>query len=125
MMPIHYLPTIREDESERVSLIEKELRRLRIAGNLVGHYYLSYAVLRVVQDPRRLMLITKDLYREIGRCHGASVGAVDRSIRTAIKICWERGGRDVLEEMAGMKLEKRPSPTEFMDIVADHIRRSC
>ena len=78
----------------------------------------------VVPDPKWLDLITKQLYPETSSKFGVSKGSVERAARTAISICWGGPGRSAFMQMAYHNLDKRPSVSEFLDIIADHIRRT-
>lgn len=107
--------------SARIAL---ELRHLRIPGHLRGSSYLAYMLGRAVPNPDQLHLITKNLYPDTGRHYGATIASVERGVRNAVRSGWEKGGRDVLEEMADTPLERCPTVSEFLHIVSDYIRRT-
>ena len=107
--------------TDRITL---ELRRLCIPGCLRGFKYLAYMLAQAVPDQNRLVLITKNLYPDTGRSFGVSAASLERAVRTAISSGWKRGGRSVLEEMACCSLSTRPTASQFLDIVADYIRRT-
>ena len=115
---------LKERNAHLTKRVNEEVRRLGITGNLRGFYYLVLAIEETVPDPFRIQLITKDLFVDIARYYDVSPASVDRSVRTAINICWTRGGKEALNQLACCQLAKRPSPSEFIDIVADHIRRT-
>lgn len=123
-MPImlQFIPN--EETAALTNRIKKELRRLCISGHLRGYHYLTYMLLQVVRDPDRLMMITRSLYPDTGRCFGVSAANVERSSRTCITTCWNRGGRSALDQMAFHHLTECPTASEFIDIVADYIRRT-
>ena len=109
----------------QVSLEERigqQLRRMNIPGKLKGHRYLVDAIKQVTDDPQRLDYITKGLYLDIAKQYGTTGGKVERAMRHAIKRCWEKGGRGALEEMIGFQLQRRPTNSEFIDLVANHFR---
>lgn len=101
---------------------ERELRRLRIGGTLDGFRYLTTAVAMTVRNPEAIRWVTKGLYIEVAQRHRTTPARVERSIRTAIRMCWERGGRETLDQMAGYHLPQRPTASELIDLVAAHIR---
>ena len=107
---------------EFMVMVEKTLRRLRITGKLLGLRYLVYAVTETVKDPNRTQLITKDLYPDIARIFHTEAKRVERAIRSAVEVCWNSAGRYELAQMAGYRLDKRPTNTEFIDLVAAYIR---
>lgn len=100
--------------------VERILRRLHI-GTRLGLKYLIYAVSETVLDPNRTYLITKDLYREIARKYKTTASRVERDIRSAICICWEKAGED-LTQIVGHHLPSRPTNKEFIDYIAFYIR---
>ena len=120
-MPILNQSPGKADLTNRIKI---ELRRLRIPGSIRGFDYLIYILLEVIPDPGRLMLTTKSLYPDTARAFGVSWSRVERSVRTAVSISWDRGGRETLDQMACHHLDERPTATQFIDIVADYIRRT-
>lgn len=110
-------------ENTQLSIrVERELRRLHISGTMKGLYYLIYAISKCVEDPRRVQYITKDLYPETAKVYDTGSRWVERVMRTAIRHCWESGGKETLLQMASYHLEECPSNAEFIDIVAFYIR---
>lgn len=102
-------------------LIQRELIRLQIFPSILGHHYLVYVIEQVALDPLKIKGITKCLYPEIARDNHTNWHAVERDVRNAIVACWTKGGREVLDEMAGCHLTQRPSAKEFISIVAVYI----
>lgn len=105
------------------NVVEQTLIDLHIPTRLRGYWYLAYSIEQVAADPMRIQGITKDLYQETARRHGTTWRAVEHADRTAINACWDRGGREKLDEVVGYHLVERPWATEFIAFVADHIRR--
>ena len=101
---------------------EQLLRRLGVTGRLVGFRYTISLVEQVAEEPDRIQLITKRLYRDTARQLGVTPYALERSVRTLIRFCWEREGRVFLNQIAGCNVERRPSNTEFIDMLAGYIR---
>lgn len=108
------------DLSDRV---EQELRALCITGKYVGLPHLVSAIRRMVVAPDKVKRLTKELYPEVAREFHSSSYGVEHAIRTAINICWDRGGRETLDKMIGRHLTERPTNCEFIDQVANYIRR--
>lgn len=120
------MPTLNQSpgKAELTNRIKIELRRLHIPGNIHGFNYLTFMLLDVIPNPGRLILITKNLYPDTARAFGVSWFHVERSVRTAVSISWNRGGRETLDQMACHHLDERPTTAQFLDIVADYIRRT-
>lgn len=111
-------------QAELARRISEELHRLGIRNTLHGYNYLAYMLMQVVPDPKQLDLITKNLYPKAGNNFGVSKESIERAARTAISTCWKGPGRYVLIQMAYHSLDNRPTVSEFLDIVADYIRRT-
>ena len=93
------------------------LIRLGIFPNLVGYRYLEYGIELLNENPDRIYYVTKDLYPVIAQRYGTSWLSVEHAIRTAVAICWERGNRTFLNEIAGYTLKTRPTASEFIAIL--------
>ena len=106
-------------EHELAQRVERELRSLYIGGTLMGLYFLVYAIVVEVQRPGQR--ITKELYPEIARAFKTTPSRVERNMRWAIRMAWERA-KDKIDQMALRHLVKRPTNREFIDIVAFYIR---
>lgn len=102
--------------------IGQQLRRMNIPGKLKGHCYLTEAISQVTKDPERLEYVTKGLYLDIAKIYKTKAHRVERAMRHAIKRCWEKGGREALEEIAGFQLQRRPTNSDFIDLVASYFR---
>ena len=102
--------------------ISKQLRRMEIPGKLKGHRYLTTAIGQVAVDPQRLDFITKDLYLDIAKMFASTGSKVERAMRTSIRRCWERGGREELDRIAGFHVPRRPTNSEFIDLAASYFR---
>ena len=108
--------TVKEKEIQRV------LRTLGVNGSYIGFHQMSFALSRIVQDEMLLTYISKGLYVETASKFGTTVSCVERNMRTLIQIIWNFGDRELLEEMAGRKLEKKPGNGEFIDIIAGYLK---
>lgn len=101
---------------------ERLLRALGVSGKLAGFQPAAYMVERIRSDPEHLRLITKRLYRETARKFGVSAASVERNLRTVIRCCWRRTGPVLLEQLAGTALWAPPTNSEFLDLLASHLR---
>lgn len=104
--------------------IEALLRRLQIDGTLDGMHFLIHAIHTAVIDPTTPGRITKSIYIDTATHFSIDHRCVEHSMRTAIKISWERGGRQELDRIAGYHLVKRPTNSQFIDIVSAYIRHN-
>ena len=79
----------------------------------------------VYENPSLIGGITKELYPEIGEKYDASVTRVERAIRHAIEVSWNRGDWDLMEEIFGHSVDidkAKPTNSEFIVTIADKLR---
>ena len=112
------------DRAALTALIEDTLNQLCIPPSLLGYQYLTHVIERVVVDPLRVKGLLTQVYPEVAEAYLTNAKAIERDVRTAICICWNRGGRKALDEMACRHLTERPWATEFIAIVARYIRKT-
>lgn len=82
--------------------------------------YTAYAVSLCVEQPDRLLLVTKWLYPEVAKRYGTNWKAVERNIRTVSCIIW-REGRPLLEELAHRHLEQKPRNAQILAILVSSL----
>ncbi len=102
--------------------IETLIHRLGICSVYHGYHYLSYALELVLHDEEYLLYITKRLYPDIAKHFHTPSAKVERSIRTAITICWNEGNRNLLIKIAGYPLTRKPTAGEFISILSFYLR---
>ncbi len=93
------------------------LYRLGVTANYTGFFHTAYALSLCVEQPERLLLVTKWLYPEVAKRYGTNWKAVERNIRTVSDIIW-REGRSLLEELARRPLSQKPRTTQLLAILA-------
>lgn len=102
--------------------IQRTLRTLGANGSYLGFYQISFAVKKVMENELMLAYISKGLYVETAAKFQTNVACVERNIRTVVQIIWEYGDRELLEEMAEKKLERRPKNVEFLDMLSRYMK---
>ena len=97
---------------------------LGIPAHLKGYHFIKVSVLMALEDMQVVGSVTKLLYPEIAKRYNTTDGKVERAIRNAIEISWERGNRMTFERMFGYSRENgevRPTNSEFIAAMADEI----
>lgn len=102
-----------------ISQIYTLLYQLGLTANYTGFFYISYAVYLAVQQPDRLLLVTKWLYPEVAKHYATTWRCVERNIRTAVNVVWDTNS-ELLEALARHPLPQRPTASEFLSILALH-----
>ncbi|HEY3364442.1 MAG TPA: sporulation transcription factor Spo0A [Symbiobacteriaceae bacterium] len=101
------------------------LRRTGVPAHLQGYRYLKDAVQYVLNNGGDLCGMTKELYPAIARIHGTVPSRVERSIRHAIEVAWNRADLGELHRLFGATVNYsrgKPTNSEFVAMLADHLR---
>ena len=96
-----------------------------IPAHIKGYQYLREAVRMVVDNPDLMGRITKELYPGIARRFDTTSSKVERAIRHAIEVAWNRGRIEALDEAFGKNvcsLNDKPTNGEFIALVSDRLR---
>lgn len=97
------------------------VRSLGIGATYRGYRYLILALSLCLEDEDYLLGISKILYPHIAKTYQTSVSSVERDLRTVINVCWERGNRKLLQEIAPYPLLVKPTTGEFLDILMNYL----
>lgn len=93
------------------------LFELGITPDWAGFDYAAYAVVLAARQPEQLEHVTSRLYPAIAGHFGKSSMTVVRSLCRVISIAWDQN-RDVLQSLVGLPLNQKPTPAEFIAILA-------
>ena len=115
-------------EKDAVLEVTNLMHQIGIPAHVKGYQYIRDAILMVMEDISLLGLITKELYPTIAKRFHTAPSRVERGIRHAIEISWERGQKETLKRIFGysMNIERqRPTNSEFIALLADKLRVMC
>ena len=107
------------------SSITKTLHDLGIPSHIKGYQYIRDGVEIIFDRPDIIGGITKELYPELADKFETTVSRVERAIRHAIEVSWNRGDWDLMEELFGHSVDidkAKPTNSEFMVTIADKLR---
>lgn len=93
------------------------LYHLGVTANYTGFFQTASAVCLCVEQPERLLLVTKWVYPDVARQYKTNWKAVERNIRTINGIVWEKS-RPFLEKLASRELLVKPSNAQLLAILA-------
>lgn len=105
--------------------VTEVLRQVGVPARLTGYHYLREAIMMLVDDMEVSHSITKVLYYDVAKKHHSTTEKVERAIRTAVEVSWERGNSQVFEQIFGYSVisgRKKPCNSEYMVQIADQIR---
>jgi two-component system response regulator (stage 0 sporulation protein A) len=105
--------------------VTKILHQMGIPAHIKGYQYLREAILLVIEDMNLLGAVTKELYPMIARKYMTTPSRVERAIRHAIELAWDRGNVEMMTKFFGytINMERgKPTNSEFIAMVADKLR---
>lgn len=105
--------------------ITKILHELGMPSHIKGYQYIREGISMVYNNPDIIGGITKELYPDIASKYDTTVSRVERAIRHAIEVSWNRGNWDFMEEVFGHSVDidkAKPTNSEFIVTIADKLR---
>jgi len=105
--------------------ITKTLHELGVPSHIKGYQYIREGITLVYKKPEMVGGITKELYPEIAKKFDSTGSRVERAIRHAIEVSWNRGNWDLMEEIFGHSVDidkAKPTNSEFIVTIADKLR---
>ena len=105
--------------------ITKVLHELGVPSHIKGYSYIRESISEILFHPDMVGAITKELYPKIAEEFNTTVSRVERSIRHAIEVSWNRGNWDYMQEIFGYSVDidkAKPTNSEFIITVADKLR---
>ena len=94
-------------------------------AHIKGYQYIREAIVLAVNDMEVINSVTKELYPTLARKFKTTPSRVERAIRHAIEVAWERGQIDVNNQMFGNTISAtkgKPTNSEFIAMIADKLR---
>ena len=111
-------------DDNKLVLITKILHELGVPTNLKGYQYLREGIQIAYNNPN-IESITKNIYPEIARKYNSTISCVERAMRHAIEISWNRASLDMMEELFGYSIDidkAKPTNSEYIITIADKLR---
>ncbi len=105
--------------------ITKILHELGIPSHIKGYQYIREGIGILYERPETIGGITKELYPELATKFDTTVSRVERAIRHAIEVSWNRGNWDLMEDIFGHSVDidkAKPTNSEFIVTIADKLR---
>ena len=101
------------------------IHEIGVPAHIKGYQYLREAIMMSVEDSEMMGSITKILYPTIAKKYRTTASRVERAIRHAIEVAWNRGRMETLDDMFGYTINTgkgKPTNSEFIALMADKIR---
>lgn len=105
--------------------VTKVIHKIGVPAHIKGYQYLRTAIILAVNDSEIINSVTKVLYPGIASKYGTTPSRVERAIRHAIEVAWDRGDVETLNRYFGYTVQSsrgKPTNSEFIAIIADMLR---
>ena len=105
--------------------VTKIIHQIGVPAHIKGYQYLRTAILLTIQDSDIINSVTKVLYPSVAKKYATTTSRVERAIRHAIEVAWDRGDVDTLNSYFGYTIQNnrgKPTNSEFIAMIADNLR---
>lgn len=101
------------------------LHEIGVPAHIKGYHYLRDSIMMSVEKPEIINAVTKQLYPSVAKKYQTTSSRVERAIRHAIEVAWDRGDVDVLNSYFGYTIHNdrgKPTNSEFIAMISDRLR---
>ena len=101
------------------------LHQIGVPAHIKGYHYLRDSIIMAVKTPDIINAVTKKLYPSVAQKYETTSSRVERAIRHAIEVAWDRGDVDVLNSYFGYTIHNgrgKPTNSEFIAMISDKLR---
>ena len=105
--------------------VTKIIHQIGVPAHIKGYQYLRTAILMTIDDNDIINAVTKILYPSVAKKYQTTTSRVERAIRHAIEVAWDRGDVDTLNSYFGYTIQNsrgKPTNSEFIAMIADNLR---
>ena len=116
---------VKQDIGDIETMVTEIIHEIGIPAHIKGYQYLRHAIMMVVKDLDIINSITKELYPTVAKDFNTTPSRVERAIRHAIEVAWDRGDTEVLNSFFGYTIANskgKPTNSEFIAMIADKLR---
>ena len=118
-------PVRRGDKTSIENLVTGIIHEIGVPAHIKGYQYLREAIIIAVNDMDVINAITKVLYPQVAKTFQTTPSRVERAIRHAIEVAWDRGDLDTLQRFFGYTVSNtkgKPTNSEFIALIADKLQ---
>ena len=119
------IPMRRPDKNSIETMVTGIIHEIGVPAHIKGYQYLREAIIIAVEDMEVINAITKVLYPQVAKSFGTTPSRVERAIRHAIEVAWDRGDLDTLQKFFGYTVSNtkgKPTNSEFIALIADKLQ---
>lgn len=119
-----FLTAPRESAPSLKTTVTSVIHEIGVPAHIKGYQYLREAIMITVRDMDVINAVTKILYPEVAKRFGTTPSRVERAIRHAIEVAWDRGDLETLQKYFGYTVSNakgKPTNSEFIAMIADRL----
>ena len=112
-------------EPDIETMVTNVIHEIGVPAHIKGYQYLREAIIIAVEDMEVINAITKVLYPQVAKTFCTTPSRVERAIRHAIEVAWDRGDLDTLQRFFGYTVSNtkgKPTNSEFIALIADRLQ---
>ena len=105
--------------------VSEIMHQIGVPAHIKGYQYLREAIVLSINDREMMSSVTKVLYPTVAKMYSTTSSRVERAIRHAIEVAWDRGDIDVLSSYFGYTIQNtrgKPTNSEFIAMISDKLR---
>ncbi len=117
--------TALKDDNDLQVTVSEIMHQLGVPAHIKGYQYLREAIVLTINDGEMMSSVTKVLYPTVAKRYATTSSRVERAIRHAIEVAWDRGDVDVLSAYFGYTIQSdrgKPTNSEFIAMISDKLR---
>lgn len=106
-------------------MVTEIIHQIGVPAHIKGYHYLRTSIIISIKTPEMINAITKQLYPTVAKTYKTTSSRVERAIRHAIEVAWDRGDIDTLNSYFGYTIHNsrgKPTNSEFIALIADKLR---
>ena len=123
-MPVKQAPIPEAEPSLEIQVTEI-LHQIGVPAHIKGYHYLRDSIIMAIETPDIINAVTKQLYPSVAKRYDTTASRVERAIRHAIEVAWDRGDVDILNSYFGYTIHNtrgKPTNSEFIAMISDRLR---
>ncbi|MBE6728130.1 MAG: sporulation transcription factor Spo0A [Ruminococcaceae bacterium] len=112
-------------DPELEMMVTEIIHQIGVPAHIKGYHYLREAIILSIKNNEMINSVTKILYPTVAKKHSTTSSRVERAIRHAIEVAWDRGDIDVLNSYFGYTVQNergKPTNSEFIAMISDKLR---
>ncbi len=114
-----------DEKVDLMIMVTNILHDIGVPAHIKGYNYLRDAIILCIKDANMINSITKQLYPTVAKMYETTSSRVERAIRHAIEVAWDRGNVDILNSYFGYTINNgrgKPTNSEFIAMISDKLR---